>query len=149
MVVLVGPNMIVFSDASWSINPLLSWNTLEQSLQSATIFDQRNIGGTLCSLCQECDHTSSQCALAPLQQQLQPTPSVVVIAPQDVWRCCSVFVFHETEGIVPGNSAPSYTSVPHARRPTRQGIVVTHPVIQSTRPWQIHHQGQGNANSCF
>ena len=47
-----------------SINPLLSWNTLGLSLQAATILGQRNTGGTLCSLCQECDHTSSQCALA-------------------------------------------------------------------------------------
>ena len=64
-----------------SINPLLSWNTLEPSLQAATILVQWNTGGTLCSLCQDCDHTSSQCAWAPLQQQLQPSPSVVVAAP--------------------------------------------------------------------
>ena len=88
------------------INPLLSWNTLERSLQAATTLGQRNTSGTLCSLCLECDHTSSQCALPPLQQQLQPAPSVVVAAPHDVWRRCSIFVLHGAKGIVPGNSAP-------------------------------------------
>ena len=55
-----------------SINALLPWNTLEPSLQAATILGQRSSEGTFCSLCQECDHLSHQCALAPLQQQLQP-----------------------------------------------------------------------------
>ena len=70
-----------------SINPALSWNTLEPSLQAATILGQRTGDGMLCTLCQECDHTSSLCALAPLQQQFQ-TPPVVVSssAPVVVYR---------------------------------------------------------------
>lgn len=53
-----------------SINPALAWNALEPSLQAATILGQRT-SGTFCTLCQESDHVASQCALAPLQQQLQ------------------------------------------------------------------------------
>ena len=55
-----------------AINPCMSWNTLEPGLQAATILGQsRPSAGTFCTLCRECDHISSQCALAPLQQQLQ------------------------------------------------------------------------------
>ena len=70
-----------------SINPALSWNTLEPSLQAATILGQRTSEGTLCTICQECDHSASQCALAPFQQQLQ-TPPVIVSssAPASVYR---------------------------------------------------------------
>ncbi len=65
-----------------SINPLLPWNTLEPSLQASTMLGQRSTTGTFCSLCRECDHTASRCALAPLQQPLQqqlstnPPPSM-------------------------------------------------------------------------
>ena len=58
-----------------SINPSLAWNALEPSLQAATILGQRSSGGTLCNLCQESDHPTNQCALAPLQQQLHPSPT--------------------------------------------------------------------------
>lgn len=56
-----------------AINPSLAWNTLEPSLQAATILGQCTGNGTLCTHCQESDHTSNQCALAPLQQQIQPS----------------------------------------------------------------------------
>ena len=59
-----------------SINPILNWNTLEPGLQAATILGQRTSSGTFCSLCRECDHSTTQCALSPLQQQLhQPQSS--------------------------------------------------------------------------
>jgi hypothetical protein len=29
-------------------------------------------GGTFCTICRECDHSATSCALAPLQQQLHP-----------------------------------------------------------------------------
>ena len=47
------------------INPNLEWNSLLPSLQAATIFGYRpqGGGGTYCTLCQECDHSRSQCAL--------------------------------------------------------------------------------------
>ena len=63
-----------------SINPVLSWNMLEPSLQAATILGQRTSDGILCTICQECDHTNNQCAMAPFQQQLQPLPPVVTPA---------------------------------------------------------------------
>ena len=63
-----------------SINPVLSWNMLEPSLQAATILGQRTSDGILCTICQECDHTNNQCAMAPFQQQLQPLPPVVMPA---------------------------------------------------------------------
>ena len=54
-----------------SINPGHPWNTLDPGLQAATILGQR-MSGTFCTICKECDHASSHCALAPIQQQLQP-----------------------------------------------------------------------------
>lgn len=59
-----------------SIDPTLRWNTLEPGLQAATILGQRTSAGILCSLCRESDHSTSQCALAPLQQQLINHPQV-------------------------------------------------------------------------
>ena len=60
-----------------AINPLLSWNTVEPGLQAATIFSQGPSLGTFCSLCRECDHSSSQCALAPIQQPILSNPQQV------------------------------------------------------------------------
>ena len=57
-----------------AINQSLSWNTLEPGLQAATILGQARSQGTFCSLCRECDHDTTQCALAPLQQQVRSTP---------------------------------------------------------------------------
>ena len=79
-----------------SINPALSWNTLEPSLQAATILGQRTSDGMLCTICQECDHTNNQCAMAPFQQQLQPLPPVITPAapyrpprrPETLQRIC-------------------------------------------------------------
>lgn len=48
-----------------SINASLPWNTLEPSLQVATILCHRSSEGTFCSLCQEYDHSSHKCTLAP------------------------------------------------------------------------------------
>ena len=56
-----------------SINSWLAWNTSEPSLQAATILGQRSSTGTLCSLCQESDHPTHQCALAPLQEHVHAT----------------------------------------------------------------------------
>ena len=58
-----------------AINPLMNWNALDPSLHAATILGQRSSTGVFCTLCQETDHSTSQCALAPLQQQLRPSTS--------------------------------------------------------------------------
>ena len=51
-----------------SINPSLRWNVIHPELQATTILGQRPaVPGTFCILCQECDHTSTHCALAQLQ----------------------------------------------------------------------------------
>lgn len=62
-----------------SINPNLAWNTLEPGLQATTILGQKAAGGTFCTICRECDHTSHQCALSPLQQLTQPASTTPVI----------------------------------------------------------------------
>ena len=54
-----------------AITPSMPWNTLEPSLQAATVLGQRTSSGTFCTNCQECDHAAYQCALAPLQQQVR------------------------------------------------------------------------------
>ena len=69
-----------------SINPLISWNTLEPSLQASTILGQRNSSGTLYTLCQESDHSSNQCALAPLQQQLTSSTPANTPHPATAYR---------------------------------------------------------------
>ena len=55
-----------------SINPCLSWNTLDPGLQAATIFGQRTTAGMFCTTSRECDHTASHCALAPLSAATPP-----------------------------------------------------------------------------
>ena len=42
-----------------AINPLLSWNTTDPGLQVTTILGQRGSSRTFCTLCHECDHTTS------------------------------------------------------------------------------------------
>ena len=80
-----------------AINPTMPWNTLEPSLQAATILGQRNSTGMFCSICQECDHTANQCALAPLQQQVRsyigggpsiPSPNRPPRRPESLARIC-------------------------------------------------------------
>ena len=53
-----------------AINPATPWNSLQPSLQVATIPSQGTTTSVCCTTCLECDHTTRQCALAPLQQQL-------------------------------------------------------------------------------
>ena len=51
-----------------ALNPGLAWNVIHPELQATTIFGQRSTTfGNFCSLCQECDHSAQQCALAQLQ----------------------------------------------------------------------------------
>ena len=46
-----------------------AWNVIHPELQETTIFGQQSTTfGNFCSLCQECDHSAQQCALAQLQQ---------------------------------------------------------------------------------
>ena len=53
------------------LNPSLPWNVIHPGLQATTILGQQPVGsGTSCSLCRECDHVVSQCALAQLQPQI-------------------------------------------------------------------------------
>ncbi len=52
----------------------MPWNTIDPGLQAATILGQRTATGVFCTLCQECDHSSDQCDLAPIQQQMQVVP---------------------------------------------------------------------------
>ena len=73
MVERVGASMTVFR-RQLVVNPLLPWNTLEPGLLAATVLGQRSsTGGTYCAHCRESDHSSQQCALASLQQQLTST----------------------------------------------------------------------------
>ena len=53
-----------------AINPGLQWNVIHPQLQATTILGQRQVSqGSFCTLCQECDHNTSQCAISQLQQQ--------------------------------------------------------------------------------
>ena len=54
----------------------LPWNVINPGLQATTTLAQRSpAGGQFCSLCQDCDHSAEQCALAQLQHQLVETAS--------------------------------------------------------------------------
>ena len=56
-----------------ALDSSLQWNTIHPGLQATTILGQRSGGGTSCSICQECDHTPGQCAMAHVQQLVLPT----------------------------------------------------------------------------
>ncbi len=50
-----------------ALNPIMQWNTVHPELQATTILSQRTSAGLFCTLCQECDHNSQQCAMSQLQ----------------------------------------------------------------------------------
>ena len=53
-----------------AVDHTLPWNVINPGLQATTILAQRSAaGGQFCSLCQDCDHSTEQCALAQLQHQ--------------------------------------------------------------------------------
>lgn len=54
--------------AQAAIDTTLRWNGLLPDLQATTMLGQRAGGGSSCSLCRGVDHSTSQCALGPLQQ---------------------------------------------------------------------------------
>ena len=58
-----------------AIDQSLRWNTIHSGLQATTILGQRSGGGMACSICQECDHTPSQCAMAHIQQPVLSSSS--------------------------------------------------------------------------
>ena len=122
-----------------SINPSLVWNALEPSLQAGTILGQQSSGGTLYNLCQESDHPTSHCALAPLQQQLHlsPTPQShtqqLSTTPPSAQRLYSTSVWLGTRAAVSGHTAHSATPVQPARRTTRHATAQIHYHNQSTR----------------
>lgn len=51
-----------------ALDPTLRWNTLQASIQAATLIGQAAGSGTICTLCREPDHTADHCALTYLQQ---------------------------------------------------------------------------------
>ena len=53
-----------------ALDRTLQWNTIQPALQATTILGQRVGGGVTCTICHECDHTASQCAMAYVQQPL-------------------------------------------------------------------------------
>ena len=58
-----------------ALNPGIQWNVIHPELQATTVLSQSIPGaGMFCSVCQECDHGTHQCALAQLQQP--PTRNV-------------------------------------------------------------------------
>lgn len=62
-----------------ALNPGLPWNIIHPGLLTSTILGHPSTGtGMFCSLCQNSDHHTTQCALTQLQQSslraVQPTP---------------------------------------------------------------------------
>ena len=53
-----------------ALDRTLQWNAIQPALQATTILEQRVGGGVTCTICHECDHTASQCAMAYVQQPL-------------------------------------------------------------------------------
>ena len=52
-----------------AIDPELQWNRIHPELQATTILSQRSAnGGSFCPLCNDCDHTMAQCAMAQIRQ---------------------------------------------------------------------------------
>ena len=86
MMVMAGWNTIVFFVDSFPSTLSLSWNMLEPSLQAATILGQGTSPASFCTLCRECNHASSHCALAQLQQHPQLPPVTPPSLPPSVNR---------------------------------------------------------------
>ena len=74
-----------------AIDPSLAWNMIHPGLQATTILSQRQTGtGTFCTLCQECDHVASHCALGQLQQStIQMSPAGIMTPRTAQRRICS------------------------------------------------------------
>ena len=85
-----------------AIDPGLQWNVIHPQLQATTILSQgRTTQGSFCSLCQECDHSPSQCALAQLNQiQSRSTPSTSRSSSRSFVRICNSW--NEGSCIYPG-----------------------------------------------
>ena len=61
-----------------AIDPSIPWNTLLPGLQASTLVGSGTGAGVFCTLCREPDHSAPQCALAPVQQPILPTPNSVL-----------------------------------------------------------------------
>ena len=74
-----------------AIDPSLAWNMIHPGLQATTILSQRQTGtGTFCTLCQECDHVASHCALGQLQQStIRMSPAGIMTPRTAQRRICS------------------------------------------------------------
>ena len=72
-----------------AFDPSLSWNIIHPGLQATTILAQRApSSGLFCTLCQDCDHVASQCALAQLQQQPVQVQATRGALPRPSSRIC-------------------------------------------------------------
>lgn len=72
-----------------SLDPNLSWSTIHPGLQATTILSQCVGQGTFCTVCQECDHSSSQCAMMQLQQPILRSTSATLRIRTKARRICS------------------------------------------------------------
>ncbi len=64
-------DMLAYCRRQAAIDSQLPWNTLIPGLQAVTLSGPSlSRGGTLCIICREPDHITSQCALAIMQQPL-------------------------------------------------------------------------------
>lgn len=111
-----------------AIDTSLRWNVLHPGLQASMILSQRWAGaGLLCQICQGCDHSSTLCALAQVQQST--TTGSTNTHPQSgrpqvrcVTRAMMVRVHSQVHAHL-GMCAPTV-----ATPPTEKGTVVCHPV---------------------
>ena len=73
-----------------AIDSSLAWNTIHPGLHATTILSQRPTGaGTFCTLCRECDHVATQCALNQLQQATTRTVATAPGSRPPQRRICS------------------------------------------------------------
>ena len=89
-----------------ALDPTCQWNELNASLFAATVLCSRSTPGTACSLCQEADHQTQDCALGFFQHP----PSYSSTPPSSGWS---------QQHIHPAQGAPSRRSPPATGQPRR------------------------------
>ena len=89
-----------------ALDPTCQWNKLNASLFAATVLCSRSTPGTACSLCQEADHQTQDCALGFFQHP----PSYSSTPPSSGWS---------QHHIHPAQGAPSRRSPPATGQPRR------------------------------
>ena len=120
-----------------TLDPTLSWSVIHPRLQASTILAQRLAGSSAsCTLCANCDHVASQCALAQLQQPTVSTEQPTMSRSSQHLTVGLLLVVQLGRYAIHGMTGSAYIRVPAhtatcvpvaSRYPTGSGTVTSSP----------------------